>query len=79
MTDKIKVILVDLGRVLVDFDHLRSAARMAAFCSKTPGQIYDLFFESEATIAFEAGKITAEDFYLQVKQMFDLKLVVLDF
>jgi len=74
MAQEIKVLLFDLGRVLVDFDHLRAAQRIAAFCSKTPAQIYDLFFESGATIAFEAGKITPEDFYLQVKQMLDLKL-----
>jgi putative hydrolase of the HAD superfamily len=74
MAEKIKVVLFDLGRVLVDFDHFRSAERIAGFCSKTPRQIYDLFFESEATVAFEAGKITPEDFYLQVKQMLDLKL-----
>lgn len=74
MAQEIKVLLFDLGRVLVDFDHYRSAQRIAAFCFKTPRQIYDLFFESGATEAFEAGKITPEDFYLQVKQMLDLKL-----
>ena len=74
MSLKIKVLLFDLGRVLVDFDHLRSAKRIAAFCSKTPQQIYDLFFESKSTIDFEAGKISPVDFYQQVKQMLDLKL-----
>jgi putative hydrolase of the HAD superfamily len=74
MSQAIKILLFDLGRVLVDFDHLRSAERIAAFCSKTPRQIYDLFFESSATIAFEAGKIAPDDFYLQVKQILDLKL-----
>jgi len=74
MSESIKVLLFDLGRVLVDFDHLRAAERLAAFCSKTPRQIYDLFFESEATLAFEAGKISPQDFYLQVKQVLDLKL-----
>jgi FMN phosphatase YigB (HAD superfamily) len=74
MLQEIKVLLFDLGRVLVDFDHLRSAQRIAAFCSKTPRQIYDLFFESGVTTGFEAGKITPEDFYLQIKQMLDLKL-----
>ncbi|MCX5699542.1 MAG: HAD family phosphatase [Candidatus Omnitrophica bacterium] len=74
MRREIKVLLFDLGRVLVDFDHSRSAERIAVFCSKAPRQIYDLFFESGATIDFESGKITPEDFYLQVKQMLDLKL-----
>ncbi len=74
MPAETKVLLFDLGRVLVDFDHLRAAQRIAAFCSKTPREIYDMFFESPVTIAFEAGKISPEDFYLQVKQALDLKL-----
>jgi glucose-1-phosphatase len=74
MEPQIKVLLVDLGRVLVDFDHLRAAERIAAFCSRSPRQIYDMFFESPVTIAFEAGRISPEDFYLQVKLALDLKL-----
>lgn len=74
MPNGIKVILFDLGRVLVDFDHQRAAERISAFCSKTPRQIYNLFFESPATVAFEAGKISPEDFYLEVKNMLDLQL-----
>jgi glucose-1-phosphatase len=74
MGQGIKVLLFDLGRVLVDFDHLRAARRIALFCAKSPQQIYDLFFESPATIDFEAGRISPEDFYLQVKSMLDLNL-----
>lgn len=74
MATEIKVMLFDLGRVLVDFDHARSAQRIANFCGKTPRQIYDLFFESRATIDFEAGKISPQEFYSQVKQLLDLKL-----
>ena len=67
MKQEIKVVLFDLGKVLVDFDHQRSAQRIASFCKKTPQEIYALFFESPATIAFEAGKISSQDFYLEVK------------
>lgn len=74
MAEAIKVILFDLGRVMVDFDHRRAAQRISFFCAKSPSQIYNLFFESEATIAFEAGKITPQEFYCQIKQMLDLKL-----
>ncbi len=74
MADEIKVILFDLGRVLVDFDHKRAAQRISGFCAKTPLQIYNLFFESTITIAFEAGKISPKDFYSEVKNMLDLKL-----
>jgi putative hydrolase of the HAD superfamily len=74
MDQKIKVVLFDLGRVLVDFDHLRAAGRIAQFCAKSPQEIYDLFFASVATIDFEAGRISPENFYLQVKSMLDLNL-----
>jgi len=74
MTDQITVVLFDLGRVLVDFDHKRAAERISCFCAKTPLQIYNIFFESQVTAAFEAGKITPEKFYFEVKNMLDLKL-----
>ncbi len=74
MSGAIKVVLFDLGRVLVDFDHKRAAERISSFCPKNPVEIYNLFFESQATIDFEAGKITPENFYLQVKEMLGLKL-----
>ncbi|MDD5129745.1 MAG: HAD family phosphatase [Candidatus Omnitrophica bacterium] len=74
MAQGIKALLFDLGRVLVDFDHLRAAQRIAAFCSRTPVQICELFLESDVTGAFEAGKLSPEDFYSQVKQMLDLRL-----
>ncbi|PIQ90724.1 MAG: hypothetical protein COV71_02945 [Candidatus Omnitrophica bacterium CG11_big_fil_rev_8_21_14_0_20_41_12] len=74
MSGAIKVVLFDLGKVLVDFDHRRAAERISFFCPKTATEIYNLFFESHATIAFEAGKISPEDFYQQVKQVLDLKL-----
>ncbi len=74
MAGEIKVILFDLGKVLVDFDHRRAAERMSVFCPKTAIEIYDLFFESQVTVAFEAGKITPENFYREVKNMLNLKL-----
>jgi len=74
MAVEIKVILFDLGKVLVDFDHKRAAERISAFCPKTALEIYNLFFESQVTVAFEAGKITPENFYLEVKNMLNLKL-----
>ncbi|MBN1913344.1 MAG: HAD family phosphatase [Candidatus Omnitrophica bacterium] len=70
----IKAIIFDLGNVLIDFDHTRAATRISAFCAKTPDEIYRLFFDSEATALFEAGRITPQDFYLKVKEMLDLKL-----
>ena len=70
----IEVLIFDLGNVLVDFDHSIAAKRISRFCDKTPQEIYDLFFASEATVLFEEGKISPQDFYLKVKEMLNLRL-----
>ncbi|TAM43816.1 HAD family phosphatase [bacterium] len=71
---RIKVILCDLGNVLVDFDHRRAAQRISGFCAKSPLEIYNLFFDSQVTAVFEEGKIPPREFYSKVKEMLDLKL-----
>ncbi|MDD5691792.1 MAG: HAD family phosphatase [Candidatus Omnitrophica bacterium] len=71
---RIKVVLCDLGKVLVDFDHKRSAQRISGFCAKNPLEIYNLFFDSQVTVAFEEGKIGPQEFYSRVKEMLALKL-----
>lgn len=68
------VLIFDLGNVLVDFDHSIAAKRISRFCDKSPQEIYELFFASEATLLFEEGKISPQDFFLKVKEMLDLKL-----
>lgn len=71
---RIKVVLCDLGNVLVDFNHKRAAQRISGFCARSPLEIYNLFFDSQVTVAFEEGKISPQEFYSKVKEMLDLKL-----
>lgn len=71
---KIKAIIFDLGNVLLDFDHLRAASRLAGLTDKSAQQIYDLFFDSPVTGLFEAGRISPQDFFLKVKDMLGLKI-----
>lgn len=72
--NRIKVILCDLGNVLVDFNHKRAAQRISGFCAKSPLEIYNLFFDSGVTAVFEEGKIPPQEFYSKVKEMLALKL-----
>ncbi len=69
MDTEIKVIVFDLGRVLVDFDHRIAAQKISAFTRKTPEQIFDLFFDSSLIQSFEEGKISPEDFFANVSQI----------
>ncbi len=74
MADQIKVVLFDLGNVLVDFNHKRAAERISGFCARSPLEIYNLFFDSQVTAVFEEGRIAPQEFYFKVKEMLDLKL-----
>jgi len=70
----IKVILFDLGNVLVDIDLRQAVKRISGSCSKAPDEILKLFFDSGATNSFEKGELSAEGFYKQAKDILDLKL-----
>lgn len=72
--EKIKVILFDLGNVLIDFDHKIAASRISKFTNLTPEEIYNLFFDSELTGDFEEGKINPLDFYNKIKEKLNLDL-----
>jgi putative hydrolase of the HAD superfamily len=74
MADEIKVVLFDLGNVLVDFDYSTAAKRIMHFCDKNPKALYDFFFGSDACLLFEEGKISPQDFFNKVKDSLGLKI-----
>jgi len=71
---KIKVILFDLGNVLVDLNLKPAVARISGFCSKSQDEIIKLFLDSGITNSFEKGEFSADEFYKQAKDILDLKL-----
>jgi glucose-1-phosphatase len=71
---EIKTVVFDLGRVLVDFDHHIAARKISVLSSKTPQEIFDLFFNSPLIQNFEEGKISPEDFFSSVSQMLGISL-----
>ncbi|MDD2927904.1 MAG: HAD family phosphatase [Candidatus Omnitrophica bacterium] len=74
MDEGIKVVLFDLGNVLIDFDYNISAERIARFCDGSPKEIAGFFLNSEITALFEEGKISPVDFFTKVKTRLDLRL-----
>lgn len=71
---RIEGVIFDLGNVLVSFDHRIAVKRIAKFTDKSPEEIFNLFFDSEITGLFEEGKLSAQDFFLKVKEMLNLKI-----
>lgn len=76
---KIKAVIFDLGNVLIDFDHTLVAKKVSLLSQKPAQEIFNLFFDSELTNLFETGKIRPADFYLQVKELLNLKIAYRQF
>lgn len=70
----IKAIVFDLGKVIVDFDHVTICKRLATYCSFTPEQIYARIFTSGLEAAFDEGNITPLEFFHKVKESLNLDI-----
>lgn len=64
-----RVILFDLGNVLIDFDHRTAVNRIRKHCALGEEEIYNLFFDSDVTDRYERGLITSLEFFRELKHM----------
>jgi putative hydrolase of the HAD superfamily len=74
MSSKFKLIIVDLGNVLITFNHWIAANKFLRFSKSSLSDIYNLFFDSQLLHTFEEGHIKGEEFFLAVKQEIELQL-----
>jgi len=71
---KYPIIVFDLGNTLIKFDH-NIAAKKVKDLTKVPyDTIYQTFFDSPHTRAFEKGEILSGEFYIGIKELLGLKL-----
>ena len=63
---KYEIIVFDLGNTLIRFDHNIAARKIASFSGLGIDKIYDLFFDSELTRAFEKGTIRPDEFHEKI-------------
>jgi HAD superfamily hydrolase (TIGR01509 family) len=73
----IRVIIFDLGKVIVDFSHLTVCKRLAGHCCLTPDEIYKQLFESKLEARFDEGRITPEQFYAAVTRRLGCNLDII--
>lgn len=72
-----KLILCDLGNVLINFDHRIAARRMLPYTDRNFAQIYRFFFDSALTREFEEGRLSPGAFFRRIKKALDLKNLTL--
>jgi len=72
--NKYDAIICDLGNVLIDFDHRIAVKRILCCTPKKEEDVYNLFFDSGLTEAYEEGKIDTDEFYRRVKEFLELDM-----
>lgn len=72
MANKFKLIIVDLGNVLINFNHWVAANKFLRFSKRSLNDIYNLLFDSPFTKSFEEGKLTSEEFFMAIKNELSL-------
>ncbi|MFA5039437.1 MAG: HAD family phosphatase [Candidatus Omnitrophota bacterium] len=68
MKSPVKLILCDLGNVLINFDHRIAVKSILPYCSKSFDEAYQLFFDSSLTEDYEEGRISSKVFFERMNQ-----------
>ena len=63
-----RVIVFDLGKVLLDFDYQRLAKNILGRCSVTLEELLGVVNQSQLLFRYETGLITSEQFFEEVKR-----------
>lgn len=79
MDKKYSVIVFDLGNTLIRFDHNIAARKLANLFHLDSKKIYDTFFDSEITRAFDKGQMSPKEFCKKATELIGVKLPFKDF
>lgn len=71
---KYPIVVFDLGNTLIRFDHNIAAKKVKDLSNVPYDDIYQAFFDSPHTRAFEKGEMLSGEFYVGMKELLGLKL-----
>lgn len=71
---KIKAVLFDLGKVLLNFNFEPAFRRLEKRGAKNAAQIRRFFLRSGLEVLYDGGKISSREFYLEVKRGLGLEI-----
>jgi putative hydrolase of the HAD superfamily len=75
---KFKLILCDLGNVLVKFDHRIAVRKIVPYTAKSFDEVHQLFFDSKLTKDFEEGRIAPREFFRRLRGILGIKNISFD-
>jgi putative hydrolase of the HAD superfamily len=62
----VKAVVFDLGKVLVDFDYMIAARRLAARSQMSPEQLVAVLVRSSRFIEYERGRVTRRELFNEI-------------
>jgi HAD superfamily hydrolase (TIGR01509 family) len=63
-----RIVVFDLGKVLVDFDYSIAARRIAARCTVPQDQLRLFIQHSPLLLRYETGRVTTQQFYDEIRR-----------
>ena len=79
MKNKYTTIVFDLGNTVIRFDHGISAGKLTNLFGLDRKKVYDMFFDSEMTRAFERGQLSPRQFHKEASGALGIKIPYEDF
>lgn len=70
----IKLIIFDIGKVILDFDHHLTSKRLTGFCPYSEPEIYTMIFKDPLFYEYEEGNVSSANYFHQVKKKLSLRL-----
>ncbi|MBU1781814.1 HAD family phosphatase [bacterium] len=74
-----KLLIFDLGKVMLDFNHLDSCKRLSNFSPYSPLEIYQRIFVTGLEKDYDEGKISSREFYQEVLKRLEIKSLEVNF
>lgn len=75
----IKLIIFDLGNVILNFDHMIICRKLSKISKLSPQQIYDIIFVSGLERLYDEGKISTKNFFKQISNKLKLNIPFKEF
>lgn len=76
---KPRIVVFDLGKVLVDFDFGIADVNLARHTASSPAEIHRAMHDSGLLLRYESGEITTREFYDELRAAAGLKCTLAEF
>jgi HAD superfamily hydrolase (TIGR01509 family) len=73
------IVVFDLGKVLVDFDYVIAARKIAARCHQPPENLHAFLGSSPLLVEYESGRLTREQFFTTVREAVGFRGEIIEF